>query len=628
MPCPDDSSTGAARGYGAKELELNIWVLALAVAIVAAAIAAALLVMAGRFRTRRRRQEAITDLAAQSALSSAAELNTVSRGGARPAFSIVCGYHIDAATAARIRRSPSSGQLVLADRWTPLVTIGATGSGKTTSVIEPAVLEWPGPVLSTSVKHDLATSTHRLRAHLGTVLVFDPSNQLPKSLAGFRGVWTPLAACRTWKGACETAAAMVYAAAAGGSGAGEDFWSTQASSLLSVMLFATASRAGTCMAQVSQLLGKLLEQPARRKGGDDEAEVKLGGFAQLYADLTKIRVGREIAREAKAAAADADGASAGEVAVLEASVAEFDAALESLAPFVSYAEHAPQTIGGVIASLTNVLQVYRFARDVAGARHDDENLIDIDAFLNGDNTIYLVAPPKAQRLYAPLLTAFAEAVISRAYEVAQSRPDGRVPRPLLCALDEVANIAPLPELHSYAATARSYRIMLCLAAQDLSQMKARFGEDRTYSILSCAGTVVILPRTKDPMTLDWASKIAGEIRVPTSSTTRATTTSKSTGKDPSAKTRQAGESESVTESFEWRPLASPARIAAMNDREGLAVVGAHRTQLLQRRAFEDERLKRLAAGDREALPDTARVARRIPGAPAGPLADLSAGDKT
>ncbi|WP_202638918.1 type IV secretory system conjugative DNA transfer family protein [Bailinhaonella thermotolerans] len=626
---------------------MSIQAVAVLLAVAAAALAAAVVYLkkgrlweavAGRWRSR---QDDITDLVAQSALSTADDLGAVAPGQPRPPYSIVCGYHIDQKSAARVRRDPGSGRLVVADPWTPLVVIGAPGSGKTTSIIEPAILEWDGPVLATSVKQDLASSTRLLRSRIGRVVVFDPSGQLPPALRAYRRLWTPLAACRTWKGACETAAAMVYASAAGGSSAGEDFWGTQASSLLAVMMYAVAYDPGTSMQDVSRLLGSLLQDTPADDALDPQDEdagrgaAAFAGFAALERRLRDHQaalgaVWDTVVAASRAAGGELTEAQHEQLEAVSAAFDELEAALESLAPFMSYAQHAPQTIGGVVASITNVLQVYRFARDLAKITHDDPDLVDIDTFLHGKNTLYLVAPPKAQRLYAPLMTAFAEAVVSRAYEIAQARPDGRVPIPLLCALDEVANIAPLPELHSYAATARSYRIMLCLAAQDLSQLKARFGEERTYSILSCAGTAVVLPKTKDPMTLDWASKIAGEIRVKTTSKTVATSVSRTSGKSSAASSpsshqhsKQSGESESVTVGHEWRPLASPARVAAMNEREGLAVVGAYRTQLLQRRAFEDARLQRLARGDVSALPDTSPAVASLPYAPEEELADLS-----
>ena len=51
---------------------------------------------------------------------------------------------------------------------------GPTGSYKTSALVIPAVLEWSGPLVATSVKPDLLRATLAHRARLGQVLVIDP----------------------------------------------------------------------------------------------------------------------------------------------------------------------------------------------------------------------------------------------------------------------------------------------------------------------------------------------------------------------------------------------------------------------------------------------------------------------
>jgi type IV secretory system conjugative DNA transfer VirD4/TraG family protein len=68
-------------------------------------------------------------------------------------------------------------------------------------VVIPAILEWTGPVLATSVKPDVIKATRAHRERHGEVVVLDPLGA--SGLAGAR--WTPLASCRTWAGAQGTA---------------------------------------------------------------------------------------------------------------------------------------------------------------------------------------------------------------------------------------------------------------------------------------------------------------------------------------------------------------------------------------------------------------------------------------
>lgn len=54
-----------------------------------------------------------------------------------------------------------------------LLVLGPTQTGKTTGLAIPAILEWPGPVVATSVKGDLVRHTIGWRSHLGDVHVYD-----------------------------------------------------------------------------------------------------------------------------------------------------------------------------------------------------------------------------------------------------------------------------------------------------------------------------------------------------------------------------------------------------------------------------------------------------------------------
>ena len=51
-----------------------------------------------------------------------------------------------------------------------MLVLGPTQSGKTTGLAIPALLEWEGPVVATSVKGDLVASTRGFRALHGRCL--------------------------------------------------------------------------------------------------------------------------------------------------------------------------------------------------------------------------------------------------------------------------------------------------------------------------------------------------------------------------------------------------------------------------------------------------------------------------
>jgi type IV secretion system protein VirD4 len=91
------------------------------------------------------------------------------------------------------------------------LVFGPPGSFKTAGVVIPAILEWAGPVLATSVKPDVIKATRAHRERRGEVVVLDPMGA--SGLVGAR--WTPLAFCRTGAGAQQMAATIAHTARPG-----------------------------------------------------------------------------------------------------------------------------------------------------------------------------------------------------------------------------------------------------------------------------------------------------------------------------------------------------------------------------------------------------------------------------
>lgn len=568
------------------------------------------------------KDDALTDLQASNELSSAEDLGATKQGAPRDPHAIVLGYYVDAKNASRVRRNPSSGQLVSTEPYLPTLVLGPPGSGKTSALLANSILCWSdgtAPVLAGSVKHDLVDTTIKLRSKLGTAQIFDPSGNTPAHLRKYLAKWTPLTAARTWKGAVEIAEAMVFAGE--DDAAGDSFWAGQSSSLLAVIMFVTASKPSTSMMDVSKVLGELLEPEAE---GDDKDTKK--GFPYLHQQIveaisrrkTSLEKVQEDANNGTLSTADATR----QITSQERRIDEFQAALESLLPFLAVAKAAPQTIGGILASCSGVLRVYRFAREYARVKWDAPDLIDVDHLLSGPNTVYLIAPPRNQSLYAPLLSAFQAQTVSRAYEVAQANTDGALKKPLLVCIDEVAAM-PIADLPTILATARSFKICMLIATQDASQLYEKYSENLTNSIVSSCASLVALPRIKDPVSLRLISGAAGELRVQVESRTVSESESKSKSKDN--KDKQTGKSESVTYSEETRQLLPPGRVASFAPLEGFAIVGSYRTQLLLRPFYSTPVLKRLADGDVSAMQDeNSLVKTDIPERPTDRLVDLDA----
>jgi type IV secretion system protein VirD4 len=128
-------------------------------------------------------------------------------------------------------------RLVATERGHSLLVIGPTQSGKTTGIAIPAIVEWPGPIVATSVKTDLVRATASDRS-AGVVSVFDPAR-----VTGLRSSqWSPLSEASTWLGAKRVAAGLCSVQRdSGRSPEDAAFWGMLAEKLLAPMLLAAAS---------------------------------------------------------------------------------------------------------------------------------------------------------------------------------------------------------------------------------------------------------------------------------------------------------------------------------------------------------------------------------------------------
>jgi type IV secretory pathway TraG/TraD family ATPase VirD4 len=84
---------------------------------------------------------------------------------------------------------------------------------------------------------------------------------------------------------------------------------------------------------------------------------------------------------------------------------------------------------------------------------------------------------------------------------------------LTLVLDELANIAPLPDLPAMVSEGGSQGLLTVACLQDLSQARLRWGA-AADGFLSLFGTKVVLPGIADLSTLELISRLGGEIDVP------------------------------------------------------------------------------------------------------------------
>ena len=368
------------------------------------------------------------------------------------------------------------GRTLYAEHRHALVAFGPPQSGKSAGLAIPALLEWEGPAVASSIKTDLLAATVARRRQLGPVFVFDPFE-----LAGPLGqTWSPLGGATTWDGALEVAWRLAAAGELDQKGVeGGDFWAVAAEQRLAPLLYAAAGTG----AGIDRLVRWAYGQGLREL---DQALAQLSGEAET---------GQQ--------------------------VADANAAYDAVRAFEAQAD---RTRSSIEATAQGLLRAYRFARVARSARSCE---ITADRILDEASTLYLIGDAKASKLLRPLFLALASEVIDRAYERANAG-DGRLERPLLVCLDEAGNVAPLPNLAEIASTAPSHNIQLVSIFHDLQQARSRYGR-QAETVVNAHRARMLLPGVADLETLRYFSGLVGEEEVPElTRTTGAGGTSRST----------------------------------------------------------------------------------------------------
>jgi len=274
----------------------------------------------------------------------------------------------------------------------------------------------------------------------------------PSGTIGPRGLtplrWSPVSGCQDWAVANDRAHALASASRSGGGSYLADHWSERAEALLAPLLHA-AALGGKTMASVLRWV--------LRKDVDEAVELTSGTDGHFLAADTIEGVLTTDARERS----------------------------------------------GIFSTAANLLAAYR---NPAALQATIEPNFDPEAFVRSSDTVYICAPAAEQDLLAPIVIAFLEALRRLTY----LRPP--VCPPVLFVLDEVANIAPLPQLPSLVAEGGSQGLETVACLQDLSQARARWGP-AADGFLTLFGWKMLLPGIADMRTLQLVSALAGDVDV-------------------------------------------------------------------------------------------------------------------
>jgi type IV secretion system protein VirD4 len=339
------------------------------------------------------------------------------------------------------------------------LVLGPPRSGKTSSLVIPNILLSDGAVVSTSTKPDVMQATAPARCRQGWSFLYDPSGEVECPPGVERIGWSPITAASDWDAAVVTADAMVGASRLSGQRSGEHHWTERAGALLSTLLHAAATEE-LSMRDVLQWIDRhngapALEILASRAGGDSPATDLLAGIVAT------------------------------------------DSREQS----------------GIWSTASGILAAYRTKGALASTQAAP---LDFESFCDGANTLYVCSTGRRQRQFAPLVVAVVGDVRDAAYN--RSR-DGSSGPPTLLALDEVANIAPIPDLPAMVSEGAGQGLMVLACLQDLSQARVRWGA-AADGFLSLFGTTVVLRGIADRSTLHDISALAGDREVTTTTVSR------------------------------------------------------------------------------------------------------------
>ena len=335
-----------------------------------------------------------------------------------------------------------------------ILLIGPPRSGKGLHVVINAILDAPGAVITTSTRPDNLTATLKARARKGKVAVFDPQQLAPGLPAGMR--WSPVRGCQ------DPLTAMIRAkglATATGFGGVQDagFWEGKTTAAIQGLLHAAA------------LDGR--------------------GARTLY----QWALNPTLAADAVRILSSHPGAAEGWADSLDAMVQADPRTRDSIWQGVSLAFSA--------------LADPRVLDAVSPAPGEE---FDPESFLLGNGTLYLLATGAGAGAASALVAAFIEDLVETARKIAAHSPGARMDPPLLLALDEIGNLAPLPSLPTLMAEGGGTGITPLPVLQSLAQAREKWGENQANAIWDASIVKIILGGASNSRDLQDLATLIGD----------------------------------------------------------------------------------------------------------------------
>ncbi|MBS3941512.1 MAG: type IV secretory system conjugative DNA transfer family protein, partial [Actinobacteria bacterium] len=350
----------------------------------------------------------------------------------------------------------AKGREVWATVEDSILLVGPPRSGKGLHLVIPAILDAPGPVITTSTRPDNLTTTLRARERHGPVAVFDPQQLAPGLPAGLR--WSPVRGCETPLTAMIRATGLASSTGLGAGGVDNGgFWEGKTRTAIQALLHAAAL-----------------------DGRDAATLYQWALNPTAAADAVRIL---QTNRDAAAGWAES----------LDAMIQSDPRTRDSIWQGVSLA----------FASLADPRVI-----DAISPRAGEA--FDPASFLRDNGTLYLLATGTGAGASAALVAAFIEDLVEVARVAAATSPGARLDPPLMLALDEIGNLAPLPSLPTLMAEGGGTGITTLPVLQSLAQARVKWGNDAAGAIWDASIAKVILGGGSNSRDLQDLSTLIGD----------------------------------------------------------------------------------------------------------------------
>lgn len=428
----DPSGYTAPLGCTLPVVEIRIADLA---AVLLIAVASVWVLVAVR-RYRESDRAFITDLRTRPGFATSSEIreHLSARAVLRRAHQLRPDLAKPTATDVGWRVGRSRGQDVYVSIEDSVALEGPPRSGKGYRVLISAIVDWSGPLITTSTTNDNLTATMRTRQTRGDVHVFDP-----QGLSGIRHPLrvSPIAGCEDPLVAMQRGTAIITGTALGASATNGEW--AQASGVV---------------------LGRLLHAAA----------VGRKSIAELYDWGSSPALTRDAVDILKRDGAPGWGDS-------------LDATINGDEKLVSSIWFGVQ---GAVAPLA-VPQI----RDALMPRPGDPTL-DPREFLDAANTLYLIGSSSGASAMGGWLGALLDDIVEVARTTALASPGSRLAHPLGLILDEIANMFRWGNLPRIMADGGGRGICTFIVLQALSQAETSWSRAEADTIWAAATAKVLL----------------------------------------------------------------------------------------------------------------------------------------